>query len=269
MAAVLANWGGYYGQRVYLMESRRLGLEIRPPHVNYARHEFSTSRIDGRPVLFMGLNQVRDLTRRTQARIIRLRPFSSFMDLIARVDPRPQEVENLVRCGALQGMGSVPGLLQQIKSGGWRGGQLSLFSMEDTLDDWSVEQKATAQEAILGVSVIAHPLELHAPQIAASHAISTLEAAQRVGQHVRVAGMRQTFRRSRTTHQAGYLYYMSLEDLEGMLDVLFNEDVYRRYRKEFRLGGPYLIEGLVDTNPVTAEPIIRAERISSLLAQDL
>jgi len=75
--------------------------------------------------------------------------------------------------------------------------------------------------------------------------------------------MRQTWRRSRTT-QAGYLYYMSLEDLEGMLDVLFYEDVYRRYRKELRLSGPYLIEGLVETNPVTAEPMIRAERISSI-----
>jgi len=268
MAAVLANWGGYYGQRVYLMESRRLGLEIRSPHVNYARYEFSTSRIDGQQVLFMGLNQVRDLTRQTQSRIIRLRPFPSFMDFIARVDPRPQEVENLVRCGALEGMGSIPGLLLQLKNGGWRGGQLSFFSMDNTLEDWTVEQQANAQEAILGVSVIAHPLELHAHQITAAHAISTLEAAQRVGQQVRVAGMRQTWRRSRTT-QAGYLYYMSLEDLEGMLDVLFYEDVYQRYRKELRLGGPYLIEGLVETNPVTAEPMIRAERIFSVSSKEI
>ncbi len=35
MAAVLANWGGYYSQRVYLTEARRLGLTVRPPHVNY------------------------------------------------------------------------------------------------------------------------------------------------------------------------------------------------------------------------------------------
>jgi DNA polymerase III alpha subunit len=36
MAAVLANWGGYYSQRVYLGEARRLGLTVRPPHVNYS-----------------------------------------------------------------------------------------------------------------------------------------------------------------------------------------------------------------------------------------
>jgi DNA polymerase III alpha subunit len=260
MAAVLANWGGYYGQRVYLMESRRLGLEIRPPHVNHARYEFSPSRIAGQQVLFMGLNQVRDLTRRTQSRIIRLRPFRSFMDFIARVDPHPQEVENLVRCGALEGMGSIPGLLQQLKSGGWRGGQLSLFSIDDSLDDWTLTQKASAQEAILGVSVVAHPLELHAQQIAAAHAITTLEAAQRVGQRVQVAGMRQTWRRSRTS-QAGYLYYMSLEDLEGMLDVVISSETYRRSRSELSGAGPYIIEGQVELDLEKGEPFIRAERI--------
>lgn len=263
MASVLANWGGYYGQRVYLMEARRLGLEIRPPHINHAGYEFSTSRVDDRQALFMGLNQVRDLTRRTQSQIIRLRPFHSFTDFLARVDPRPQEVENLVRCGAAEGLGTIPALLDKLKTGGWRGGQLSLFSSDETLDDWPVERKAAAQEAILGVSVIAHPLELHASQIATSQAITTLEAAQRLGQHVRVAGMRQTWRRTRTS-QGGYLYFMSLEDLEGMLDVLLFEDVYRRYRQELRAGGPYVIEGLVETNPVTVEPVIRAERITSL-----
>ncbi|MFU8774100.1 MAG: DNA polymerase III subunit alpha, partial [Anaerolineales bacterium] len=36
MAAVLANWGGYYSQRVYLAEARRLGLVVKPPLVQYA-----------------------------------------------------------------------------------------------------------------------------------------------------------------------------------------------------------------------------------------
>ncbi len=40
MAAVLANWGGYYSQRVYLREARRLGLAVRPPHVNFSGRNF-------------------------------------------------------------------------------------------------------------------------------------------------------------------------------------------------------------------------------------
>jgi hypothetical protein len=31
MAAVLANWGGYYSQRIYLTEARRLGLKLHTP----------------------------------------------------------------------------------------------------------------------------------------------------------------------------------------------------------------------------------------------
>ena len=40
MAAVLANWGGYYSQRVYLSEARQMGLAVRPPHVNWSGRNF-------------------------------------------------------------------------------------------------------------------------------------------------------------------------------------------------------------------------------------
>ncbi len=103
MAAVLANWGGYYPQRIYLTEARRMGLTLKPPQINYAKNEFTVSYMDSQPVLFMGLNQVRDLTQRTQGEIMRQRPFHSLFDFLSKVNPRPKEAENLVRCGALGG----------------------------------------------------------------------------------------------------------------------------------------------------------------------
>ena len=105
MAAVLANWGGYYSQRVYLNEARRLGLNLREPHINHARREFSVQYLDGSPVLFMGLDQVRDLGARTQQRILQERPFHSLADFLVRVDPRAAEVENLIQIGAAAGAG--------------------------------------------------------------------------------------------------------------------------------------------------------------------
>lgn len=264
MAAVLANWGGYYSQRVYLMEARRRELKIQPPHINYARPEFSVTYIDDLPNLFMGLNQVRELTRRTQARITNQRPFNSFQDFLARVDPRPGEAENLVRCGALEGLGTIPDLLERLKSGGWRGGQLSLFTPEGPSGDWTIEQKAAAQEVILGVSVIAHPLELQAKNIEAAGAVNTLEAAQRAGERVRVAGVRQTGRRIRTS-RGGYIYFMTLEDLEGMLDVILYDDAYRRSRSELKDTGPYIVEGQVEIDQETSEPVLRADRVHSLI----
>ncbi|MEJ2487990.1 MAG: hypothetical protein P8Y68_19915, partial [Anaerolineales bacterium] len=103
MAAVLANGGGYYRQRVYLSESRRMGLAIRPPHVNQSWRNFSVGEYEGKKALFMGLDQVSHLSRKTISRIIRKRPFNSLEDFLSRVDPRRQEAENLASVGALDG----------------------------------------------------------------------------------------------------------------------------------------------------------------------
>ena len=169
MAAVLANWGGYYSQRVYLTEARRMGLKLRPPQVNHAEREFSVKLLEGEPVLFMGLDQVRDLTRRTQAAILRKRPFRSLDDFLARVDPRPVEAGEPGEGWRAGGIWHHPGLLHQLEHGGWQGGQLSLFSMDERQqEDWTLAEKVAAQEEILGTGVIAHPLELAESKIASA-----------------------------------------------------------------------------------------------------
>jgi len=261
IAAVLANWGGYYGQQVYLMEGRRMGLLVLPPLVNLACSEFCSSIYNGQAALVMGLNQVRELTHRTQNRILRGQPFQSFQDFLARADPRPIEAQNLVRAGCCEGFGIIPDLLRQLASGGWRGGQLALFEMEPSVvEDWSLDAKVHAQEEVLGAGLAAHPLELHAAAINRSGALTTLEGATHLGQVVKVAGMRQTWRRSRTS-SGDYIYFMALEDLEGMMDVVIFGDVYRRYRSEFSGQGPYVVEGAVEPDPTSGEPFIRAVRV--------
>ena len=241
-----------------------MGLKLRPPEVNHAQREFSVRVLEGEPVLFMGLDQVRELTQRTQTQIVRQRPFTSFTDFLARVDPRPVEVDNLVRAGALEGFASIPTLLRQLEHGGWQGGQLSLFSVEDSAqDDWSLEQKVTAQEAVLGTGVIAHPLELVKDQIASAGALTTVDAASHLEQQVRVAGVRQTWRRSITT-RGEYIYFMSLEDLDGMLDVVIPAEVYRRSKSALSTPGPYVVEGRVGLDDQKGEPFIRAEKIWTL-----
>jgi DNA polymerase III alpha subunit len=265
MAAVLANWGGYYSQRVYMTEARRLGLKLRSPEVNHAEREFGVKVLEGGPVLFMGLDQVRELTHRTQAAITHKRPFSSFTDFLTRVDPRPVEAENLIKAGALEGFGTIPRLLKQLEHGGWQAGQLSLFSMGESVEeDWSLDQKVAAQEEILGTGVIAHPLELAEKKIASAGALNTVDAASRLEQHVRVAGMRQIWRRSITT-RGDYIYFMSLEDLEGMLDVVITSEVYRRSKAALATAGPYVVEGQVTLDPQRGEPIIRADKIWALV----
>jgi len=212
----------------------------------------------------MGLDQVRELTQRTQQAIIHKRPYSSLADFLTRVDPRPVEAENLVKAGALEGFGKVPTLLRQLEHGGWQAGQLSLFTLDESgEEDWDLAQKVAAQEEILGTGVIAHPLELAEKQIASTGALSTLDAALRLGEYVRVAGMRQTWRRSQTS-RGDTIYFMSLEDLEGMLNVVITAEVFRQSKAAFSTPGPYVVEGKVDMDNQRGEPFMRAEKIWTL-----
>ncbi|MBI4926207.1 MAG: DNA polymerase III subunit alpha [Anaerolineae bacterium] len=229
MAAVLANWGGYYSQRVYLTEARRLGLKVKPPHVNHSKRQFSVTYPGGEPMLYMGLDQVKDLTVRTQNQILSRRPFHSLDDFLEKVDPRPKEADNLIQVGALDGLGHIPAMLRRIAGGGWIAGQMSLFELtEKDEEDWGIEARVKAQEERLGLGVDAHPLELVANQITARGALSTLAAAQRIGQRVKVAGIRLASHRSQTS-RGETMMFLTLEDLEGMLDVIFFPDVYRRH----------------------------------------
>jgi DNA-directed DNA polymerase III PolC len=266
MAAVLANGGGYYSQRVYLSEARRLGLAVRPPHVNFSGLGFVyAARPQGDRALFMGLDQVRDLTRRTIERILRGRPFDSLEDFLARADPRPQEAADLARVGALEGFGGIPAILRRVEGGRWQAGQPSLFAWEAPSGnadgpDWNLAQKVAAQQELLGVSLEAHPLELVAKQIAAAGAVSTIEAAGRVGQRLTVAGLRQSGHRSRTA-KGEAMMFLTLEDLSGMLDAVLFPDAYRQARGFIHGSGPLLLTGVVEMDASRGEPLLRVEKV--------
>ncbi len=261
MAAVMANWGGYYRQRVYLNEARRMGIPLNPPHINFADRQFSVRYPQGVASLYMGLDQVRDLTRRTQKRILNGRPFGSMNDFLTRVDPRPKEAENLIRVGALSGLGTIPQLLTQIEGSGWRFQQPSLFELPsegDTLE-WDLATRVAAQEQILGVGVDAHPLELVPEQIAQADVISTLDAISRREDDVRVAGIRQTVQRFHT--QDGQAFFiLELEDLEGVLKVLLTPEQRNYYRRLLSGVKPFVVEGKMDLSHISGEPVLRAKK---------
>lgn len=266
MAAVLANWGGYYSQRIYLMEARHLGLEIRPPDIRYAQNEFCTVQLEGRQVLFMGLNQVRELSRRTQKRIQQARPFTSLSDFLQRVDPRPREAENLVKAGALAGFGPEHELLPRVRKSGSMGGsphQLELFNLAPEIipeDPWSAAVRAAAQEEVLGLCVDHHPLELVHAQLVAAGVISTLEAAAHQGDAVRIAGVPQTWRRAKTfTGEDGYL--LILEDLVGSVFVVLDRGLFRRSRRMLNLRKPLVIAGEMQSDTINGEPVLQANRV--------
>ena len=258
MAAVLANWGGYYSQRVYLSEARRMGLSVRSPHVNFSSTSFQVRN----ETLYMGLEQVKELTKRTIQRIIQFAPFGSLDDFLSRVDPRRQEAINLVRVGGLEGFGSIPAMLQRL-DGGWKAGQMSLFGWDNNEEDWTLGQKVDAQIELLGASLEAHPLELVADQVSKSGAIPMVDAIGKLGRRVTVAGIRQTSHRSRTAKGEPMLF-LTLEDLTGMLDVIAFPDVYRTAKDLLNSASPILVTGVMEMDSSRGELYLRAERVEML-----
>jgi DNA polymerase III alpha subunit len=213
----------------------------------------------------MGLDQVRDLTRRTQRRIIRCRPFTSLEDFLTRVDPQRKEAENLIKVGALDGLGDIPELLARLDIGGWSYGQPPLFNLEIASDDpeWDLARRVEAQISILNASVDAHPLELYTDALEEIKSQTTIEALSMLEQTVSVAGLRLTTQRF-YAHQGEPYHILELEDLQGVLPVHLSPTFYRQHRSLLSASQPFIVEGKMTRSQSTGDPVLRADRIVRL-----
>lgn len=162
LCARLVNPGGFHHQAIYLAEAVRLGIEIRPPHVNHSRGTFTLSRDN---ILWMGLGQVRDLRRAAVKAIIaarRERPFTDLRDLLARVELQLKEVTHLIQCGALDGLGeSRAALLAELTGLGLAGSALQLALPFDrpAIAPETPAQRLAWERFVLGLPVSVIPLQ--------------------------------------------------------------------------------------------------------------
>ena len=193
LCARLADWGGFHHQSVYLAEARRLGLAVRPPHVNHSGNQFTLRWEDDRPVLWMGLGQVRDLRRASVRAIVaarRERRFTGVGDLLGRVPLMRKEWTHLIQCGALDGLGPTRAAMLDeaaASTDGAGGQQLAFRFFEQTTPPETLGQRLTWEQRVLGQPVSVHPLATGAQL----PPVSTLRAARaQVGREVTVAGVR-------------------------------------------------------------------------------
>jgi DNA polymerase-3 subunit alpha len=186
LCARLATWGGFHHPAMYMAEAIRLGIDIRPPHVNYSHKHFSLTweRLgEGeQAVLWMGLGQVRDL-RRSVVRAIageqQAQPFADLRDLLQRVELQSKEITHLIQCGALDGLGENRAALlteaQEIDRAG-SVMQMSLFELGDLgqprIEAETLEQRLAWERHLLGypvsglqrpLGVVDSPLPEHEP----------------------------------------------------------------------------------------------------------
>jgi hypothetical protein len=158
-----------------MTEAVRLGIQVRPPHVNFSGTKFTLVPGEGRlGSLYMGLGQVRDLRNSAAKAIGDARQQSAFLDLrdlLSRVDLQPKEIDHLIRCGALDGLdgsvdnfGSRNELLAEAELLRRRGGidQLAFDFARPQPPAESLAQRWEWEQELLGlpVSALADPLAL-------------------------------------------------------------------------------------------------------------
>lgn len=261
MTAVLRNWGGYYPWRVYLGEARRRGLDLRPPHINHSGHRFELAhQPDGRAIVWMGLGQVRELTRKSVSAILRARheqPFESLNDLMRRAGPRLAEAENLVKAGALDGLGPGRKALLAELEGLMPGAplQLALPWAKAPQEDFTPVEKLVLECEMLGWPVSAHPLAPFARQLVAQGAVPSNQLTEYVGQSVTIAGARMDLWSRRRGRRV-------LEDEAGLYAIRL-QDGHRLPPGSMGRLGPYLVRGRVQRDR-TGEPNVVAEEIQPL-----
>jgi DNA-directed DNA polymerase III PolC len=198
LCARLSEWGGYHHRAVYMAEAVRLGLRVRPPHVNHSRSRFSLGWEGEQAVLWMGLGQVRDLRRSSVRKIVagRLRPgesgprpYASLRDLQHRVPLQRKEVAHLIQCGALDGLGeSRAALLAQAEEIEQAGSALQMtfdFVQPQTPSE-SPAQRLAWEQHLLGQPVSVHPLQV----AALPDHLPLRRLPEQAGRRVTVAGVR-------------------------------------------------------------------------------
>ena len=191
-AARLAGWGGFHHPAIYIAEARRLGIAVRPPHVNHSGRKFTLQ--SSRATLWMGLGQVRDLRQAAVRAIMaarRERRFSSLRDLLSRVALQEKEAQHLVQCGALDGLGaSRAALLTELKEVR-RAGSVQQMAFQFPLEPVAPEgpaQRLAWEQRVLGWPVSVTPLEALDGPSPASVALSDLPSQP--GRPAVVAGYR-------------------------------------------------------------------------------
>lgn len=260
LTAVLNNQAGYYPTSAYIEEARRLGIDILPPDINRSREEYSAEE----EAIRIGLTQVKDLETSVIQSILIEReqtPFANLYDFCWRVEISQGEVENLIKCGAMDGFGKTKpellwelnlmytGIVEEKK----KYPDAELFSLPETfrmpaevprISDYTVEQKIRFEQEILGFVVHQHPLTLYQDILSGEYIIPSHRLNEFSNQKVNLAGRYVISRRTKTSKDE-FMKFLTLEDLHGTFEVVLFPETYKKYGMQLVSKGPFIVHGTV------------------------
>jgi len=240
---------------LYLSECRRMGIKVLPPDVNESNAEYTPR---GKDIRF-GLAAIRNVGEGVVASIKASRTakgnFTSFGDFLAKVDAQvcnKKTIESLIKGGAFDSLQHPRKALMSIHLEAIDSvietkraeaiGQFDLFGGESMtqvagLDieipnfEWDKTTLLTFEREMLGLYVSDHPL-LGVEHILRSNtdmSISSLLSDESTPDGFVTLGGLITGVQRKVSRQGSSWAIVTLEDLEGALEVLFFSNVYNQY----------------------------------------
>lgn len=282
--AALNHNAGMYPRWVLVEEAKRAGVAVRPPCVNRSGPEFTLEEEGIRA----GLSAVAGLSHGTVERILAAAPFASHEDLAARVRPGREELERLVRCGALDFTGlprrrllwwiytayarKRPPAARAAEAGPPLFGRIPAApavraaASAPPLPPMPPEEQWKDEWELMGFTCGPHPLAGMRADLEKRGVTKSTALPRRAGRTVRLAGVIAAARRVRTT-RGEVMQFLTLDDEAGVFEAVLFPDAWRRYRRLLDGPGPYLVEGTVEDRfgalAVTVERLQRLQTCES------
>ena len=240
LAGVLSNGKGFYAPLVYVLECRRLGLRLLSPIVNAPGPKYVVEA----GAIRVPVTQMKGLTDRTTRALLgehRRAPFASLADFARRVSPLPEEMEALIRAGALDEFGRPrteqfweAQLLhrtfgdRQAQGQGWLLPPPGLDRLpEVVMREPTYRERLEGESDLFGFTISGHPLDLF-PGIAWASYCPVARLSEFVGQTVVTCGL---VVESRVHHQATGepMKFMTIADHTGIVETELFAASYRSH----------------------------------------
>jgi len=237
---------GFYSPEVIVRDAKRHGIDILPADINKSSTRCSTEDDKVR----LGLMYVKEMGEKAMSQIVAERekaPYYSLEDFYVRTRLERKPVENLILAGAFDSFGCQKrqllwqlGLLEKIGPGEL---PLQFSDSKVSLPDLTELEEIRVDYEAQGLSTKYHPLQVLRKHIFRDGLLKSSELAQLLpNTTVRLAGY--AIIRQRPATAKGFAF-MTLEDEEGMVNVVIKPNVYHKYRQVFRLESLVVVEGTI------------------------
>ena len=267
----------------YVMECRRMDIEILSPDVNEGYSFFSVSA--GR--IRYALSAIKGIGSGVINNIVQERErggrFTSMQDFMRRLTSKEvnkSSIESFIKAGAFDGMeGNRRQKLQVYQSmldsvnrekKDSMSGQLSLFDMGDeelehandvsypALEEFEKEELLAYEKEVLGIYISGHPLEEYLGLIRKNSTCSSqdfvreseedggTENARIHDQENVIIGGMITAKTVKTTKTNKLMAYLTLEDVYGTVEILVFPNVYEKKKEQCREDAKVFIRGRAD-----------------------